>query len=916
MAIASKKQRAWGANPFFLTPLAVLLLYAYPVQGQTVPGFDPLAAPFSDPEDRSRPSPSLSADPLAKSQEQIIKSLVGKETQSGGGIGIENAAEGEWIQGEEDGSGVMKLYGRIRVRLGSGYLLADRVIVDTGRKEIYAEGNVIYVDGHARVTADRMIYDQRLGAGILYNGDGYKQPLYFTGKNLRVMGEGKFAVSHAWFTTCAAKPPHYEFRARRLWVQGNERIVAVGVMYYVGGVPVLPLPFFYASEWGTGIISQFGYSRVTGAFWQNTYQFSVPTAASSAFAPMSYRVKADTYEKKGNAFGLEMYRFSPSLSYVLDLGYAEYHRYEIVADNRSAYGISATNRIARSDGTYGEDKHKWKKAFALISWQGRDASRNSVQKLSVRYEDYTHRLYEYEYGGRFQPETTIPALYKASDTSRGLPRANTDWNLTYNDQRDDLSLTVKASRARSWVERPVFEQSSYEPTLDVAPSVQIEKKMYLGRMWSLFPVYWDNRLSSEMRKYYTLGVPYQDRNLNEFRSGFRAYFSFYPYITFRPYVGAGAQKATSVAHGLSTTDADVLIRQAERNSYQYAFQEHDLTLGPQEFYLRSVYRRKDSYNEELLDATRSSYTGFTGRQRVNEDELSLHLSPVEDLNFQFLSVYDFREYGYTVKNSDRWSYPVFRTDMLINLLNPFRPGRENLLSRRRSHFFDLRIVNDYVYDPINKRDHSDLFGVVVQMGGFDLWLLERLRYLEFGYYWYHVYYQPSLDHMRFHTKMDVRLTKIFYLELQSESRLTRPDRYDSSNYTAGQLCRTGRCLPAEWLPESNQQTSLGQDVLSSLGANGARARENTAFNLGYFEGALVVDLHDWEMRFGYIAEQRSMLASVNSVDVLNYYDNKVFLSITFLRFDVAGISRRPSRFILNRQRVRAQDVGRSSISSN
>ncbi len=882
-----------------------------------------LASPlYSQPtlQDRSLPSPSLTADPLqgkSEIEEAWLKAALAdvrsEEEQSS--IAIEHAAQGEWMQGEEDGTGLLKLYGRIRIRLGQGLLFADRVIIDTGRKELYAEGNLIYVEGQARVTADRLIYDQRLGAGILYNGEGYREPVYFTGKNIRGLGEGRFSISHAYFTTCAAEEPHYNFRARKAWIYSDGRIAAAGVVYSVGGVPVLPLPFFYASEWGTGVISQFGHSNLQGYFWQNTYQFAVPSAYSSSFLPMAYRLKADLYEKTGGHVGLEMYRFSPGLSYVLDLGMAEFKRYEVVADTRTSNGISVSNQILQDDGTYSKENYKWAKAFALIAYQNKNYKENSVQKLAIRYENYTHRLFEYEFGARYQPDTTIPALYKRNEAGRGIPRTETDWTMTYNDQRGDLNISVKASRHRLWIEEPDFEDSSYRPTQDIAPSVQIEKKIFLGRIADLFPVYWDHTLETQFEKLYSDGDPYVEYNENEYKTGLRGYFSFYPYITYRPSAGFGVRKTNADPKNLTTADADVLHAAAARDSYQYWWQEHELSIGPQQLYLRAVYRKKDAFKEDLKDATRSEYTGFTGRQRVNEVEASINVSPIEDVNFQILSVYDFRQYEYDVPSRERWSYPVFRADILFNMLALFRPGRENLLSRRRSHFVDLRIVNDYVYDPVMKRDHSNLFGVIFQAGGFDLWLLDRLRYIEFGYYWHHVYYDPSLDHMRFSSKLDIKLTKWLFFEMELESRLTRPDRYDSSNYDADSLCQNGRCLPESLLPETERQTDFLTDFTDSLGINGQRARETAAFNIGYFEGAFLIDAHDYEVRFGYALEQKSMLGGSNSLQVVNYYDNKVFVSFTFLRFDVGGVSQRPSRFILNRQRVRPQDIGVQSISS-
>lgn len=831
-------------------------------------------------------------------------------------IAIENAAEGQWMQGQEDGNGQLRLYGRIRIRIGQGILLADRVIIDTNRKEIYAEGNIIYVEGKARVTADRLIYDQRLAAGILYNGQGYRDPLYFTGKNIRGLGEGRFSISHAYFTACAAEEPHYNVRARKAWVYSDGRIAAAGVVYSVGGVPVLPLPFFYASEWGTGIISQFGFSRIQGYFLQNTYQFAVPSAYFSSFLPMAYRVKADIYEKTGSFGGLEMYRFSPSLSYVLDFGVADFKRYEVVGDIRNKNGISTTNQILQPDGTYSKEHHKWHKAFALIAYQSKDYKSNSVQKVNLRYEDYSHRFFEYEFGSRYQPETTIPALYKKNEAGRGIPRNDTNWSFSYNDQRDDLSISVKAVRNRLWLEQPRYEDSKYQPVTDILPSLEISKKAYLGRLADLFPVYWDHTLSSDFTKLYSAGKPYVNTNRNQYQTGLRSYFSFYPYIMYRPAAGFGMRKSITDPKNstlLSATDQDVLKHQSALDSYQFWWQEHDIGIGPQEFYLRGVYRKKDAFAEEEREVTRSEFTGFKGRQRVNEIEASVNINPIDDLNLQVMSIYDMKQYQYKIPTKERWSYPVFRADMLINLLAPFRSSRENLLSRRRSHFVDLRLINDYVYDPILKRDHSNLFGVVFQTGGFDLWLLERLRYLELGYYWYHVYYDPSLDHMRFTSKLDIKLLKWLYFEMELESRLTRPDRYDKNNYSIDKLCANNNCLPESTLAETERSTNFNRDFADGIGWNGQKRRDAAAFNFGYFESAFLIDAHDFEFRLGVSVEQRSILGGISSIQMVNFYDNKVFFSMTFLRFDVAGISNRPSRFILNRQRVRPQDIGRDSI---
>jgi hypothetical protein len=278
--------------------------------------------------------------------------------------------------------------------------------------------------------------------------------------------------------------------------------------------------------------------------------------------------------------------------------------------------------------------------------------------------------------------------------------------------------------------------------------------------------------------------------------------------------------------------------------------------------------------------------------------VSLEARPLSDLLFSVGSIYDHREFQYEVTERERWNYVIFRSDLTVDFLNLGRDRRENLLSRQKLHFLGVRLTNDYIWDPVSRSDHADVVGVNLTAGGFDLWLLKRLRYIEMGFYWYHVYFDRRLDHMRYSSKIDIQLTRYIFFEMQIESRAT-----DIERYKTGSTDEQGR----------SDHVRVEADLANGLGLNGRQARQDTVFNVGYFEGALIMDLHEWEMRMGYTLEQRTLFAGFNSREIVTFYDNKVFFSLTLLRFDIGGVGDRPSRFIINRQRVRPGDVGRSSI---
>lgn len=880
--------------------------------------------------DEALKSLGLAVDGSAAMRKERLKVAVGlskpqelPQAPRSDAIGIENAAEGEFMRGEDDKTGLLILRGRIRLRLPQGTVLADTVIVDTNRKELFAEGNLIYTrnpgkdgEGGGEIQAERMLYDQRLGTGILYNADGFLSPVYFMGQSIQQIGEKKISVSHVYFTTCSQRRPHYNFTARKVWLYEDEKVAAAGVLYYVGGIPLLPLPFLYASPWGTGIISQMGYGQIQGFYMQNTYQFSVPDAYTSSFLPTAYRFKADIYERTGHSFGIDFFRFSPGLNYYVELGASEFKRYEVAGDFRTTGQFRITNAVTRADGTIGKDEYKWYKAFALLNYRAQNLKNNSVRNVQLRFEDYSHRMYEFEFGGRYTPTSTIPALYQRGEADRGLIRNTTNWNLVYNEAFDDFSIRVQAQRDRAWLENSNYQDSQFIPVSDIAPSVDLKKKWTLGRIpWLDTPVIWENALYSDLTKTYSSGKTYQTKNTNLFTSGLRTFFSPIQYVTFQPFVGYGAQKTTAhtptrvnytttgtvTTQGVSTNDFKALEKEAARQSYQFLFTEDELVLGPDLLFLRAIYRRKESFKEEEKDAPAVNVYGFDQNQKVHEVEGSLEAYPINRLSLSLTSIYDLRQYQFPVEQKDRWYYPVFRADYYLDFINLFREERENLLSRRKMHFMGLRISNDYIYDARNKRDHGNIAGLSFESGGFDLVLLRRLRFFEAGFYWYHVYYNPALDHMRFNMKLDLQILRWLFLETELESRATEIERYrkdskDSNGYY--------------------NYVSFPQDLVNASGLAGRQRRENAVFNIGTFEGALVMDLHDFEFRLGYRMEQRSMLAAAGTIENVTFYDSKVYFSLTLLRFDIGGVSDRPSRFIIDRRRVRPQDIGRLPVQSS
>ncbi len=804
-------------------------------------------------------------------------------------ISIENADEAELIRGEESDSGILKLKGRIQVQLPEGRFIADTVIIDTQMQEIYAQGDLVYYEkkNGTKIKAERMIYNRKLFQGILYNASGYKHPIYFIGSNIRQLAEQRLSVSHIRFTTNEARPPHYHFSAKRMWFSADNTFFAVGIWYYVGGVPLLPLPFFYTSPWGTGIVSQLGRGETQGNFIQNTYTLSAPHS-QSLLLPQSYTFAYDQYQNTGRSFGLGLTRDTPKLSYQADLGYAQFKRYTIndgaVTNQVQICTGSATSRVC----TTGEDEHDWKKTKLLLNSKKHEAQKNHLRNFYIFYENYSHYRYDYEFDRRFKPDSTLKALNQNLRPDGGTLLPRSGWELVYDEQWDTLDIHLRAQHREIWRERENFQESKYEKAQDILPSLDIHKRIALGSLaYFDTPVNWNHRLEFEGRQDYQDGQEFYTRNHNEYSTDIDLSLPLQSWLSWQTKSGYGNRKTVAQINDGTIVEKTSIEQDAARNSYQYWFSENELHLGESFLSLDITHRYKESFQEGRDDIPEISRNGFADNQNVNETEFYLEWASLNNTSFSLNTTYDQRSFSQDIDDKSRWHYPIFRSDVYLNWLHLFGRERENLLSRNKVHFVETHLINDHIYDPIQERSHSNVLSLSFAAGGFDLWLLRRLRYFEMGFEWYHVYFDAALDHMRYSLKTDIQLSKWIYLETVVESRSSDPERYRSS------------------FEDPNNQTeriSFWQDVVNSTGINGAKKRKDSVFNLAYLRSSLIFDLRDWELRLDYETEQKYIPDTSSTSESRIYYDQRISLGLRLIRFDIGGPAKnRGSRFLIDRQ---------------
>ncbi|MDV6235283.1 LPS-assembly protein LptD [Leptospira ellisii] len=872
-------------------------------------------------------------------------------------ISIENASEGELLQVDKNKSGVLVLRGRVRLKLRSGSIEAETITVDSERQEIYAEGGIVYKDGRAVVEGDKFIYDFRLEKGVVYKTKGTFAPAHFIGEKLKKLDDKRYALEMGYFTICNAEKPHYSFKVNKLYIYDDKTVMATNVRYQVGGTTVLWLPFLYNSNLGNGWITQAGKNNTQGLFMQNSYQWSVmPTYA---FAPMGYKVRADFYEKTGQAFSLEMWKQSPSLNYLIDIGYANHRNYEISGayeDRFKSFGIGTTavsNQVdkgplfsADPNSPYrniGTDTEPWWKGRILLNSKTNNTEKDVTRNISFQYENYTNRLYEYEYGNRYEPANTLQSLYTARNVRLGFIRNTLEWKFDYTENRGDLSINVGMKRNLLYYILSPAGKSGYFPIVDVLPTTTIRNSSEIGRLpYFNSAVYWDVFLTNTILRYYgvptrdNLAVPTLDGNyqdpygnykdnvlrtqyFTQGETGLRTALNLGSYVTVTPNVFFGAKKQSATSRnnaavtGVTDSSFTSLERFLARESYEYLRTSSNLRIGVPLLFFNATYRKLEAYKPELQDPV-------LAKTRQHELEISLESYALENFEISIRTIRDLRtfspEYKPQPTDSERWYFTVARFSGYFDFLDGFRPKRASLLEKKRSFYSGLFLNNDYVHHTPKAKPLSNSFTMSYKMGGFTLPFVRLIRELELGGTWYHVYNSPILDGYRVFVKANVDFTRHLGIEAELDSRVSQPWRYTNQVGNTYDAYYFGNDPTMTASTINLERTTLQRDLIDGTGVNGNGARQNTALNINRFMGTIKYNLHTANFRLGYSMDLRAVPGG-RTDGLVSFYDQSIFFSISITDFSLGQQdSSELTRVRLFRFRKRPFQAGdRSEITS-
>ncbi len=165
--------------------------------------------------------------------------------------------------------GIYHAQGSVVVIQGPMKISADAVFLNNETGKLHAIGNVHVTDKESQMNAAEMTLDVDTKLGVLYNGRLFiKQENYHVyGTEIERRELDDYLFRDASFTACdCPEDPDWRIRSRQIRLHLDQNIVARDVVFYVGNVPIVYLPYFtYPMKRQTGLlVPRFGYSTRHG----------------------------------------------------------------------------------------------------------------------------------------------------------------------------------------------------------------------------------------------------------------------------------------------------------------------------------------------------------------------------------------------------------------------------------------------------------------------------------------------------------------------------------------------------------------------------------------------------------------------------------------------------------------------------
>lgn len=187
---------------------------------------------------------------------------------------------------------VAKFSGNVDIVSDNSYIHANQAQINDNGKQVYAEGEVSYQDQQLRVESDSIELDSNQQQLTMANTS--YQLTGFTGRgnagSIELSVEKGLSLNDVSFTTCPLGEEDWQIKASSISIERGKFLgEARHTRFYVGGVPVLYLPYFafpISNQRQTGLLfPNIGSSSSTGVDYEQPFYWNMAPNYDMTISP-------------------------------------------------------------------------------------------------------------------------------------------------------------------------------------------------------------------------------------------------------------------------------------------------------------------------------------------------------------------------------------------------------------------------------------------------------------------------------------------------------------------------------------------------------------------------------------------------------------------------------------------------------
>ena len=517
-------------------------------------------------------------------------------------IELLRSSETEYLTFEEGKEKIIIFRGGVLLRFQDNILKAETIKFNPNTGEIFGEGNVQWLKGNKKIKGDSFFFDNNKQTGIVFEGTTEIKPLYYHGNSFKQLKKDHYVVSVASFTTCDLKNPHYSFKAKKVWIYPNNKLIALHILYQISDIPIFYWPLIFQTDLGTGIRTLYGYNQAKGHYLQSTYYFSLPFFDDYYILPEVGKVFFDYYQYTGELYGLFLNKKSKALHYNLDLQFANFRGQHIICDtifegNSVNCQPNTTNFFLNENGDIAIQRSLWWKINTQMNanWVSEEGWHS---KVVFELMELKHRNFEPEFAQRIEPKTTLESIY-FGPVFKSVGPETIRWRAEYNLNTENTYLNIQLTRVFRWYQAVNELNSIYLPLYDTLPQINFSTnhqiipaaKRFFSGSWLIF----DGKGS--IQRLSTQGIFSRSifRGDGEIKNVYQFYFLHW--LRVEPSFSYGLRYTTT------TPQNSDLDSESKRQSYHFLMARTPLRIGNYSVYFKIEHEYQYFFLREALDPT-------------------------------------------------------------------------------------------------------------------------------------------------------------------------------------------------------------------------------------------------------------------------------------------------------------------------